>query len=238
MEKRNDWIRYAFEEEASEEFGPYMDCRHEFSPAFEKKMARMMKGAERPSIQWMIMQTAATIVLCIIAMFGGAVTVMAMDQPTAEAVIAFYEEHITMIFRQKEEQMPPEIIEEVYTLQELPEGYIPMLRSANEKSICRMWHNGNGGVILLNQNVLGTVYTIYAQEEAIAKIQVNGIPAYLYQKKRGTMLVWATSKYQFVLTCEGEGAEKINIAELAEAVIREAIVEEDAPFDGTIIDKR
>ena len=114
MEKRNKWLRQAFEEEAASDFAPYMTQSHQFSPEFQKRMENLIyPPAPKTSWKQTAARTAAVILLGVIGLFGGYSTALAMDRPTIEAILNAYDHCVDLIFRREEGELPPpESIEE------------------------------------------------------------------------------------------------------------------------------
>ena len=195
-----------------------------FSPAFERKMKKLIRRADHP-IRYRIAQAAACLLLA--ALLSGC-TVLAVSPEARAAFVGWVRETYETWFVYRytgEEQLPSEDI--VYAPTWVPEGYSELKESISDDQVVIVYRNDEGYLLAFtytkNRESVSAYVLLDNQETDVQAVLVSGKIADLYleqQADKASILVWDDDEKGvfFAISAHCSVEELIKIAESVEAV--------------------
>lgn len=173
-----------------------------FSPQYEKKMAHLIKRQKRP--YWKFVNTVgkkiAVIAIAFMMLFGLSMSIKAIREPVIGFIENVFEKFSELFVNKSEIKNAPDIIEEVYTLTDVPEGYEIIMYSPSPKIVVTTWSNGEKKIELI-QSVLNMHFTIDTEETEVSKIEYDGQEIMYYHSIKNnneqSQAFWHTENYSF-----------------------------------------
>jgi hypothetical protein len=215
---------------ARQEYGELMKepPEHSFTPAFEKKMKKLLRRAKHPA--WHKFAQAAASLLLVIFLTGCAVLAVS---PEAREVFAgwvreVYENYFVYTYQGTDEG---ETDQRHYCPTWVPDGW-QMTRCEDTGPLMAVtYKNGKGGLLGLvcfkdtSAAAAAAIDTSHADEQ---DIQVNGMDTHIYvdrYENGNNILIWTDEEEGlfFVLTGPLSNEEMVRIAESVEAVELETV---------------
>lgn len=169
-----------------------------FSPRYEKKMVRLIKRQKRP--YWKYVNTVgkkiAVIAIAFMMLFGLSMTIKAVREPVVSFIVTVFDKFSELFVDKSETQNAPDKIEEVYTLTDLPEGYLETFFDNSEKTVEFQWRNEEN-IIVFQQNILKSKTTFDIEDSNVSKYYKNGCEIFYISKNNTTKIFWRTNFYSF-----------------------------------------
>ena len=168
---------------------------------YEKAMNALIQRSKKPKPRYFntLSKRVAGIAAALLIVFGCSMTVSAVRLPFVEFLSNTYDKYVEIFFDSSDIEKAPSVIETVYTLGYVPEGYEMESKLIERYRANFSWKNKNGNSIEFNQYVLdGTIHIDYEQSD-ILLIEENG--AYIYFKEAYGLKTyyWNNNEYQFCL---------------------------------------
>ena len=195
------------------------DCKHEFSPSFQRKMRRTFRKANHPVID-KLPKYAACFVL-VIALAGG--TWLTVDVEARAAFFAWVREQYEAFVEYRfigEAPQESEIVD--YELAWLPEGFSLQKEQSLGNSSYLTYANDSGQRILFSYLQGDDVTSLFmmADYTEVQSVQIGNVEADFYQASRETSpngLVWV-SEEENMCFCITASLPKDTLLKLAEGV--------------------
>ena len=176
-----------------------------FSPQYEKKMDRLIKRQKRP--YWKFTNTVgkriAVIALAFLMLFGLSMTMGAVRAPVISFIENVFEKFSELFVNKSEIKNAPRRIEEVYTLNNVPEGYYDFAQSINDYYVETRWSYENYSIVFTQNTISGKVSTDIEDVDSITFIQ-NNMEIHFLCKNKTTYAVWNNNRYIFEIVFEDE----------------------------------
>ena len=166
------------------------------SEKVERRILRAIRRDKTAPVRrkWLTaLQRAAAVVLIVTTtFFAAAMCIEPVRAAFIHAIVTWYEDYVSIWFGEKEEDAPT-TIEEVYTIANLPEGWIMEKFGEDNTSVVHMLLGPDGENVFFQQSVqLGNDHWVDNTncEEIHIKLQ-NETPAVLYEYEDGSVyLIW------------------------------------------------
>ena len=210
------------------EYGGLPEEPHPFSPAFERKMKKLLRRGRHPV--WYKALHAAACLLLALLLSGCAVLAVSAE---AREVFAGWVREVyenAFVYRFYGEEQGESNADTAYRLTWLPEGY----REAERPDLAGMgnvlYRDDVGGLVVLGYATDPEAFSlsVYPEHAAVWKTQVHGRPADLYldeQEGNRNLIVWTeeeTGQFFYVSGPQGED-ELVKMAESVEKVEKTAV---------------
>ena len=217
----NPVLQSVLRELVQEEFDSYSEDV-EFSEAYKKKKEKIIRMQERPYWKYVntIGQKIAVILISLVVLSSYIITVYGAWKPVISYMKKSYTIFTDFIFKQSDlDNFIPDTINRVYTLQIIPDDFIPSYSSIQKHSATQIWTNSKGDILTLSQytdDSLLSLNTENAQEQIFVISQYKGI---MYKHDNLHILFWTTDQYYFVLDFESENPSSLDLVELASNLV-------------------
>lgn len=185
-----------------------------FSERYERRMERLKRNQKRP--YWKLINTAGkracAIILAVLIIFGGTMSVEAIREPVIGFIENVFEKFSELFVNNSDVENPPEIIEEIFTLTSLPEGYVETSCDISEWSVETYWSDGNT-TLRLDQYTVDFKVTIDTEDSNFVKIDHNNMEIVYACKNNLTSVICHDNKYIFSIDwyCEASIEEMIGL---------------------------
>lgn len=195
-------------------------CDHEFSPAFEKKMKRLMNRDKYAGVYRGLKRVAC---FFLAVLLSGSVW-LSVDAEAREAFFGWLNQKLDgdyHYFFSGNDTVSPEDIQ--YVLPEVPEGYEPYNHYEDEKGFVRNIYANDDGLAFRFEYLIGNSSEMFLSDQGIGEPQivyVHGKPAEFYPSiNEGTSstLVWHDRETDTLLCISGFFGEEYLVG-LAESV--------------------
>ena len=186
-----------------------------FSPAFEKKMKKLIRRANHP-IRYRVIRAAACVLLA--ALLSGC-TVLASSPEARAAFVGWvrevYETWYIYKYEGADRQLPKDV---VFQPTWIPDGFVEVSQSASEDQICIIYKDDNFNSIMFvyTRNMESANLYIQWDEVDAQTVRIGDLNADLYLDQNiggANALVWRTADALFTLHGNCSGDELIKIAE-------------------------
>lgn len=195
------------------------DCKATFSPAFERKMKKLVKRTDHPIVYWIQKSVAC---LMLILLFGGG-SALALSTEARAAFVGWvreiYETWFVYHYEGDDNITPKEI---QYRPMWLPEGYSQALVPELTDQVNVLYAIDDGPTILFgySSNPAASALYIQGNDAEFLEVTVNGIAAdfYLDKEESGVnCLVWENPQNNIVFWISANLSEDVMI-KIAESV--------------------
>ena len=166
----DDLVRRVLLDVYDQEYGDVIEelPEHDLSPAFEKKMKKLIRRADHP-IRYRVVQAAACLVLA--ALLSGC-TVLAFAPEARTAFFSWVRTQYENIFVYHFSGPDIDTDLPTYTLGWLPEGYVETSRVQEDTVILCTYSGPDGGIIFfryspMSDNIIDAVTTNGVEPEAV-----------------------------------------------------------------------
>lgn len=204
-------LKNAFREAASYEFReiPRDDSliQHEFSPEFERKIAKLIQ--KEKEFFWHFVNTAskrvAVIAAVLVMLLTTACSVEAIREPIVRFLIEVYETFTEYTF----EGEKSETITKEYQMSTVPEGFTQTDYFKEDAVIITTYENSDGDMIRFSQSITTDTNLFIDNESSVTKIiDVSGREVHLYIQDGLTSAIWLEDTYLFKVFCHGDFSEQ------------------------------
>ena len=210
------------------EYGGLPEEPHPFSPAFERKMKKLLRRGRHPV--WYKTLHAAACLLLALLLSGCAVLAVSAE---AREVFAGWVREVyenAFVYRFYGEEQGESNADTAYRLTWLPEGYWEAERPDLAGMGNVLYRDDAGGLVVLGYATDPEAFSlsVYPEHAAVRKTQVHGRPADLYldeQEGNRNLIVWTeeeTGQFFYVSGPQGED-ELVKMAESVEKVEKTAV---------------
>lgn len=204
-------LKNAFREATSYEFReiPRDDSliQHEFSPEFERKIAKLIQ--KEKEFFWHFVNTAskrvAVIAAVLVMLLTTACSVEAIREPIVRFLIEVYETFTEYTF----EGEKSETITKEYQMSTVPEGFTQTDYFKEDAVIITTYENSDGDMIRFSQSITTDTNLFIDNESSVTKIiDVSGREVHLYIQDGLTSAIWLEDTYLFKVFCHGDFSEQ------------------------------
>lgn len=191
---------------------------HTFSPAFERKIQKLITRAKHP-VRHQVLKYVAAVLLAIITLFGA---VFAASPEVRASVVGWFKSSFLEYFQYSSDSTVPSVPEADYRLTEIPEGYT--LVNVIEPMVGKtyLYTDASGFYLHFSYDYGGNVF-IDAEGYQQQTASVHGKPADIYiapNADEASMIVWQDTETGalFRLSVKADAQELIRLAESVQKV--------------------
>ena len=195
--------------------------KHDFTPAFEKRLRRLRRRADHPAL-YPVLRRAAAVVLALL--LAGAV-LLAVDEEARAAVFGWITETIStyFVYNYVGEEDSSDFSD--YRPSWLPDGFSESAEKASEKRTRVNYVNDNDGsyiVFIYYRNLDEPSVFVEASDTDAVKVQVNGCSAMLFLAEKEDVtsaITWVSSDDTLVyISGYLEASDLMKMAESVERI--------------------
>lgn len=176
-----------------------------FSSRYEKKMAHLIKRQKRP--YWKYVNTVgkriAVIAIAFMMLFGLSMSIKAIREPVIGFIENVFEKFSELFVDKSEIKNAPDKIEEVYTLTDLPEGFVENEQILTDSFVETHWSNGSTSIVLRQSVIISNLTIDIEDSDSIAFVQ-NNMEIHFLSKNNTTYATWQNNRYIFEIICRNE----------------------------------
>ena len=193
-----------------------------FSPAFERKMDRLIRAQRQP--YYLLVNTkpkrallafAIALLLLITMVFS----VSALREPVVRFIVEVYERFSKVFYHQQEEEYFPATLETYFTPTWLPDGYQEDAGLVVDAIIfCERTFSCESGekAKFMQYTITSSLLIIDTEDVQAEPCSVNGMDALCYSNKEIQNLIWNDRQYGFRITGPVSKADLLRMAESIE----------------------
>lgn len=213
-------LKNAFREAASYEFReiPRDDSQiqHEFSPEFERKMAKLIRKEKR--VFWHFVNTAskrvAVIAAVLVMLLTTACSVEAIREPIVRFLIEVYETFTEYTF----EGEKSDTITKEYQISTVPEGFTQTEYLKADTGITTTFKNTYSDIIRFSQTITDDTNLFIDGENGNEKVlEISDREIHLYVRERFIHAMWIENGYLLEIVCHGAFTEQ-DVKNLIESI--------------------
>lgn len=185
------------------------EIRYDFSPAFEKKMKRLIREENHPSLKLVgtARRKAVTVILIAAIILASVFSVGAVRDTVREFLVTAFEKYFALQSGETELDK----IEHIYTFSEIPEGFHYVAQEKDNVSVSTTYENKNGIRLRIFQELSGKLRIVFDKEKGQAfDIKKDGetVKIYISKGNNMTMAFWIQEEYVMKATYYGEISEE------------------------------
>jgi len=191
-----------------------------FSPAFERRMERLIRVRRKPYYPLIstrprrILLSFAVILLLLLSMVF---SVSALREPVVRFIVEVYEKFSQVFFRQQpeEEQHFPVMLETYYAPTWLPEGYSEDVDQMIDVIIfCERTYvsEADEEIMFKQHTITSPILQIDTEDVQARQVAVNGSVGLVYSNKDIQRLMWNDAQYGFFVSGPVLESELLRIA--------------------------
>ena len=192
-----------------------------FSPAFERKMDRLIRIQRLPfsaMINTVGKRVAVVFVAVCLALTTTVFGVKALREPVVRFFIEVYEEFSRIIFQKDDSDVSAmERIEQYFTPQYLPDGFAPVSEVQYDIIAKYKYCDSDGRGISFEQTLNNVKINVDTEGVTAENVTVNGKDAVYYRNKGYDNLIWSDGTYIFSLSLPS-ALGKSELLRIAESV--------------------
>lgn len=187
-----------------DEFPPCDEEIH-LDEIYQRKMEKLIKRSKNPFQRYFNTagRRAAGIAAAILVFFGCSMTVSAVRKPVVEFLTNVYEKLVEFFFDEESITNAPSMIETVYTLGYVPEGYELMSSDLSKYQNRIIWERDSNECIIFIQSTLDGVVSYDNEESKYELIETNNFSVVFVKKHDLLMLFWSDNQYKYSLDVYG-----------------------------------
>ena len=191
---------------------------HSFSPAFERRIQKLITRAKHP-VRHQVLKYVAAVLLAIITLFGA---VFAASPEVRASVVGWFKSSFLEYFQYSSDSTVPSAPEVDYRLPEIPEGYTPVNVIDKVHGKTYLYEDTSGFYLRFSYDYGGNVFIQvdgYQQQTA----SVHGKPADIYiapNADETNVIVWQDTDTGALLhlAVKADAQELIRLAESVQKV--------------------
>ena len=191
---------------------------HTFTPAFERKIQKLITRAKHP-VRHQVLKYVAAVLLAIITLFGA---VFAASPEVRASVVGWFKSSFREYFQYSSDSTVPSVPKVDYCLTEIPEGYTPVNVIDKVHGKTYLYEDTSGFYLRFSYDYGGNVFIQvdgYQQQTA----SVYGKPADIYiapNADETSMIVWQDTDTGALLhlAVKADAQELIRLAESVQKV--------------------
>mgnify|MGYP004654521019 CR=1 FL=1 len=192
-----------------------------FSPAFERKMDRLIRIQRLPfsaMINTVGKRVAVVFVAVCLALTTTVFGVKALREPVVRFFIEVYEEFSRIIFQKDDSDVSAmERIEQYFTPQYLPDGFAPVSEERYDNMALYQYCDSDDRDISFMQTLPDANMIMDTEGITTENVTVNGADAVYYRNKGYDNLIWSDGTYIFSLSIPS-ALGKSELLRIAESV--------------------
>lgn len=194
--------------------------RISLSPAFEKKMKKLIADHKKGSGSSKLKKRVITAIL-VAALFASMVgTVVAFREPIVEFITKTYEKFTNVSYEIPENVNAPTTIEEVIYPSYIPEGFVKD-ESIEEIDLpvhdCVYVNKSNIRIEFKQRVMAGAQMGVDTEDTEVSELEVNGRKALYYERKGQRHIIWASNSYFYLIHADSR-VSKDEVLKIAESV--------------------
>lgn len=172
-----------------------------YSEEYLRDMERILKQSRKPLHRYFntIGKRIAGIAAAILILFGCSMTVSAVREPVMNFFVNIYDKFVEIVFGEDSITKTPDVIDSVYTLGVVPDGYAIDKINNQTVYVYTVWKNDSGDRIVLFQGILRNALTLDAEESDYTIFERNGRRIAFIEKNEYKAFYWNSEKYEFRL---------------------------------------
>ena len=191
---------------------------HTFSPAFERKIQKLITRAKHP-VRHQVLRYVAAVLLAVFTLFGA---VFAASPEVRASVVGWFKSSFLEYFQYSSDSTVPSAPEVDYRLPEIPEGYTPVNVIDKVHGKTYLYEDTSGFYLRFSYDYGGNVFIQvdgYQQQTA----SVHGKPADIYiapNADETNVIVWQDTDTGALLhlAVKADAQELIRLAESVQKV--------------------
>ncbi len=179
------------------------EIEYHFSASFMKRMLRLFRNQKKS--YWKYVNTVGKRVAVIFAaaaiLFATACSIKPIREPIMRFITEVYETFTAYFFEGDAEE---KVIEKVYELDPVPEGFVEVSRTADESVVSTTYENASGDTILVYQAMFdGLNLNLDTENDYAQKEIVDGTEVMIYDLDEAKQAMFIKDCYYFQITCTG-----------------------------------
>ena len=103
-------------------------------------------------------------------------------------------------FVSEPDEQAPETLEKLYTIPEVPDGFIMVSETANEEIAQTLWLR-DMDMLVFEQSVIGTTTGVDTENSEYEMIEINGFEGHKIYKDNMYTITWIGEEYVFCIIC-------------------------------------
>jgi len=217
--QRNPMILLAIGEAMDRRVERIPVAEHTFSPAFERKMNRVIRAQSKPYFRFVntnakkaVLALATALLILLTMVFS----VAALREPVVRFIVEVYEKFSNVFFHQQEDAYFPDELEVYYIPTWLPDGYqIDDTKTIDIAILYKQmfFDNADHDIELKQYTITDTVLRIDTESVQTKPVTVNGNAGLFYSTKGIQTLLWNNGQYGFLVSGPVAEAELLRMAE-------------------------
>ena len=164
---------------------------------YEKAMNALIQRSKKPKPRYF--KRVAGIAAALLIVFGCSMTVSAVRLPFVEFLSNTYDKYVEIFFDSSDVEKAPSVIETVYTLGYVPEGYVEKDCAISKISTNITWVNENNEMIVFRQRILKGSVTLDNEHENYNVTFIGDSQVVYVSDNKISCYYWNSNEYQFDL---------------------------------------
>jgi len=178
---------------------------YDFSSAFKKKMQKLIRVQRKPYytfVNTVGKRIAVIAIIVIMAMSGTVLSVKALRNPIVNFFIEVYEKFSRVVFQiDNPDESTLTEIEEYFTPQYIPEGYVLKTREELNMAYLCEYVNDDGSDLIYNQMLFNESKMMIDTEGTVTEdIMINGIIGIFFNNKGYDNIIWNDGVYIYYIS--------------------------------------
>jgi hypothetical protein len=188
---------------------------------YEKAMNALIRRSKKPKPRYFntLSKRVAGIAAALLIVFGCSMTVSAVRLPFVEFLSNTYDKYVEIFFDSSDIEKAPSVIETVYTLGYVPEGYEQNLHCVEKDRVILVWKNKENCSIELRQNVLDSKFAVDTEGTDVFSFNIDDCRILFKEKYGQKTYFWNTNEYQFYLYITDDGISTEDGVELIRSIM-------------------
>lgn len=202
------------------------DIHYNFSATFEKNMNQLIRSQKHS--YWKYINTVgrrvAVILLTLAVVFTSAMSVKAIREPVIKFLYKVYETFTEVVFKESDTHPKYVPIENnIFTLQNVPDGYTQYEYANMENLVTTYWRNSNGNEIFLQQSITNLNSDILFDSENGETIEknINGINVLFCNNGDTIYCIWNDENYTYLLYYPANLGEEFAEQNIGNLILKE-----------------
>lgn len=168
---------------------------------YEKAMNALIRRSKKPKPRYFntLSKRVAGIAAALLIVFGCSMTVSAVRLPFVEFLSNTYDKYVEIFFDSSDVEKAPSVIETVYTLGYVPEGYVEKDCAISKISTNITWVNENNEMIVFRQRLLDSSATIDNERADYNVVLIDDKEILYLSYEEYCYYYWNSDEYAFYL---------------------------------------
>ena len=168
---------------------------------YEEAMNALIRRSKKPKPRYFntLSKRVAGIAAALLIVFGCSMTVSAVRLPFVEFLSNTYDKYVEIFFDSSDVEKAPSVIETVYTLGYVPEGYVEKDCAISKISTNITWVNENNEMIVFRQRLLDSSATIDNERADYNVVLIDDKEILYLSYEEYCYYYWNSDEYAFYL---------------------------------------